>query len=71
MMMTMARATGWPEQEILWRIPMARLVQYVHAIWSYDATPCYWSCYTGKSVSVQDALARAGEVWKSQVESLE
>jgi len=36
--MTVARVTGWPEREILWEIPLARLVQYVHAVWSYDAT---------------------------------
>ena len=30
--MTVARATGWPEREILWEIPLARLVQYVHAV---------------------------------------
>ena len=23
--MTVARATGWPEREILWEIPLARL----------------------------------------------
>ena len=42
MLMTVARVTGWPEREILWEIPLARLVQYVHAVWSYDATPCRW-----------------------------
>ena len=27
MLMTVARVTGWPEREILWEIPLARLVQ--------------------------------------------
>ena len=56
MLMTVARATGWPEREILWEIPLARLVQYVHAVWSYDATPCRWSCYTENSGHVGDVL---------------
>lgn len=71
MMMTVARATGWTEREIMWKIPMDRLVQYVHAVWSYDATPCYWSCYTGEAASVKDAVQQAMEAWKKQVEELE
>ena len=63
MLMTVARATGWPEREILWEIPLARLVQYVHAVWSYDATPCRWSCYTEPSGHVGDVLEQAREAW--------
>lgn len=71
MMMTVARATGWTEREILWEIPLARLVQYVHAIWSYDATPCWWSCYTGNDGDVKSALEKARDAWRAQVEQLE
>lgn len=71
MMMTVARATGWTEQVILWEVPLARLVRYVHAIWSYDANPCTWSCYTGEAGSVEAALKQAREAWKKQVEQLE
>lgn len=71
MMMTVACATGWPEREILWEIPLARLVQYVHAVWSYDATTCRWNCYTGDSGKVKTALEQAAEAWKRQVEQLE
>lgn len=69
--MTVARATGWPEREILWDIPLARLVQYVHAIWSYDAVPCFWSCYTGEAGSMADALERARKEWENQTKLLE
>lgn len=69
--MTVARATGWTEREILWEIPMARLVQYVHAVWSYDSTPCQWSCYAGSWDCVENALARARGAWKKQVELLD
>ena len=71
MLMTVARVTGWPEREILWEIPLARLVQYVHAVWSYDATPCRWSCYTENSGYVGDVLEQARKTWREQIEQLE
>ena len=71
MLMTVARATGWPEREILWEIPLARLVQYVHAVWSYDATPCRWSCYTEPSGHVGAVLEQARDAWREQIEQLE
>ena len=71
MMMTVARARGWREHEILWEIPLARLVQYVHAIWSYDTITCHWSCYTGEAGNVKSALERARMEWEQQVELLD
>lgn len=31
MIFTLAKETGWPERELLWEIPFARLLQYYHA----------------------------------------
>lgn len=31
MIFTLAKETGWPERELLWGIPFARLLQYYHA----------------------------------------
>lgn len=73
MMMTVARLAGWSEEEILWRIPLKRLVLYVHAGWSYDALKCRWSCYVGgdDSGGVGNALEEARRVWDEQLEQLE
>ena len=41
------------------------------AVWSYDATPCRWSCYTESSGHVGDVLEQAREAWREQIEQLE
>jgi len=44
MVYTLARDTGWPEHFILWKLPMARALQYYHCalqsanLWTLEPT---------------------------------
>lgn len=44
MVYTLARDTGWPENFILWELPMARALQYYHCalqnanLWTLEVT---------------------------------
>jgi hypothetical protein len=51
---TLARETGWPEQFIVWELPLARLLQYQHcALRAHDA----WTVSVAPSAAHQlDAL---------------
>jgi len=40
---TLASQTGWPEEYIIWDLPLSRGFQYQHCIWRMNGIPTEWS----------------------------
>ena len=68
--MTVARATGWDENKIIWEIPMVRLLQYVHAEWCFNDTPCTWEHFAAYSNPLEKTLEMATEKWEESKKRL-
>lgn len=49
MIFTIAKATGWTEEYILW-LPLRRTLQYLHAAWLSEGVATEW-----RSVSEEEA----------------
>lgn len=45
MVFTLARATGWAEETILW-MPLRRSLQYLHAAWISEGVTTGWRTAT-------------------------
>lgn len=59
--MTIAKATGWREKEILWDMPLARLFQYIHAVWVSEGVECEFTTPMETPISLSNRLKEIRE----------
>jgi hypothetical protein len=52
---TIARATGWSEDTIIW-MPLKRTLQYLHAAWVSEGIKTTWRHQSGEGEAEENAL---------------